>query len=222
MFRRKPTSLNNTTKWGQSSEVSCELIHVCEKHIFQTTVQSLPLSSSQACFSAGMFALTAVSVEEEEVQKRKHFMQLARDIATTCHESYIRTGRFYKYMHSGIVACVLISMYIWLNSCSLCSMSWTSWCTCCRHLFSATHIGPEVLVFSPNNTFIPSSNPSYLLRPETVESYFYLWRATHDPQYREWGWDVVQVCVWGGEGTLVGIVAIQRMVGVVLANMFSW
>ena len=68
---------------------------------------------------------------------------------------------------------------------------------------SATHIGPEVLVFSPNGTLIKSTNPSYLLRPETVESYFYLWRATHNTQYREWGWDVVQVC--GGRGrVLVG------------------
>lgn len=33
----------------------------------------------------------------------------------------------------------------------------------------------------------------YLLRPETLESYFYLWRHTHDPIYREWGWEVVQV-----------------------------
>ena len=66
-------------------------------------------------------------------------------------------------------------------------------CTHCCPLLSATHIGPEVLVFSPNGTLIQSSNPSYLLRPETVESYFYLWRATHDPKYREWGWEVVQV-----------------------------
>ena len=33
---------------------------------------------------------------------------------------------------------------------------------------------------------------SCLLRPETVESYFILWRLTKDPKYREWGWEVVQ------------------------------
>ena len=38
----------------------------------------------------------------------------------------------------------------------------------------------------------------YLLRPETVESYFYLWRTTKDPKYREWGWEVVQVRREGG------------------------
>ena len=74
-------------------------------------------------------------------------------------------------------------------------------CTHCCPLLSATRIGPEVLVFSPNGTLIQSSNPSYLLWPETVESYFYLWRATHDPKYREWGWEVVQVGRRGrGEG----------------------
>eukprot|EP00759_Apiculatamorpha_spiralis_P024807 PhF_6_TR27973/c0_g1_i1/m.41385/K01230/MAN1; mannosyl-oligosaccharide alpha-1,2-mannosidase len=30
----------------------------------------------------------------------------------------------------------------------------------------------------------------YLLRPETVESYFYLWRITKDEKYRKWGWEV--------------------------------
>ena len=33
----------------------------------------------------------------------------------------------------------------------------------------------------------------YLLRPETVETYFYLWRLTHDQKYRDWGWEVVEV-----------------------------
>eukprot|EP00850_Spirogloea_muscicola_P000924 SM000003S11169 [mRNA] locus=s3:1291827:1298198:- [translate_table: standard] len=29
-------------------------------------------------------------------------------------------------------------------------------------------------------------------RPETVESLMYLWRKTHDPIYREWGWSIFQ------------------------------
>lgn len=32
----------------------------------------------------------------------------------------------------------------------------------------------------------------YLLRPEVFESYFILWRLTHDQKYRDWGWDAVQ------------------------------
>lgn len=32
----------------------------------------------------------------------------------------------------------------------------------------------------------------YILRPETFESYFVLWRLTHDQKYRDWAWDAVQ------------------------------
>lgn len=31
-----------------------------------------------------------------------------------------------------------------------------------------------------------------ILRPETVESLMYLWRATGDNVYRDWGWDIFQ------------------------------
>ena len=30
----------------------------------------------------------------------------------------------------------------------------------------------------------------YILRPEVVESIFYMWRLTHDPKYRQWGMDI--------------------------------
>jgi Glycosyl hydrolase family 47 len=37
-------------------------------------------------------------------------------------------------------------------------------------------------------------SPTYnILRPETVESFFYLWRVTGDPIYQEWGWRWVLV-----------------------------
>lgn len=31
-----------------------------------------------------------------------------------------------------------------------------------------------------------------LLRPETVESLFYLYRFTKDRKYRDWGWEILQ------------------------------
>jgi mannosyl-oligosaccharide alpha-1,2-mannosidase len=37
--------------------------------------------------------------------------------------------------------------------------------------------------------------PHYLLRPETVESLMYLYRATKDPKYRDWGWAIFEVRV---------------------------
>jgi len=35
-------------------------------------------------------------------------------------------------------------------------------------------------------------NRQYFQRPEVVESLFYLWRATHDTTYREWGWRIME------------------------------
>ena len=54
---------------------------------------------------------------------------------------------------------------------------------------TVTKLGPEVIRF---DELINPSDRSYLLRPETVESYFVLWRLTKDLKYREWGWQVVQ------------------------------
>ena len=34
------------------------------------------------------------------------------------------------------------------------------------------------------------TDPKYSLRPEAVETYFYLWRATKEEKYREWAWEV--------------------------------
>jgi mannosyl-oligosaccharide alpha-1,2-mannosidase len=31
-----------------------------------------------------------------------------------------------------------------------------------------------------------------LLRPETVETLFVMWRLTHDQKYRDWGWAIMQ------------------------------
>lgn len=36
------------------------------------------------------------------------------------------------------------------------------------------------------------NTPHNLLRPETVESLFYLWRLTGNNSYREWGWSIFQ------------------------------
>ena len=57
-----------------------------------------------------------------------------------------------------------------------------------------TKLGPESFVFSDTleAEALYSGQKQYLLRPEVVESYFIMWRATHDPRYRQWGWEVVQ------------------------------
>jgi len=54
-----------------------------------------------------------------------------------------------------------------------------------------TGISPEYVQFSEGYDFVAGAN-HYLLRPETVESFFILYQLTGDPVYREWGWEVFQ------------------------------
>uniref|UniRef100_A0A8C5NX35 alpha-1,2-Mannosidase n=1 Tax=Jaculus jaculus TaxID=51337 RepID=A0A8C5NX35_JACJA len=58
---------------------------------------------------------------------------------------------------------------------------------------SDTKLGPEAFWFNSGREAMATqlSESYYILRPEVVESYMYLWRQTHDPIYREWGWEVV-------------------------------
>jgi hypothetical protein len=56
-----------------------------------------------------------------------------------------------------------------------------------------TGISAEFVQFEDGADFdIGRGAPHYLLRPETVESFFILNQLTGDPIYREWGWEVLQ------------------------------
>jgi hypothetical protein len=71
-----------------------------------------------------------------------------------------------------------------------------------------TGIAAEYVQFSEGKDFkIGSGAPHYLLRPETVETFFILYQLTGDPIYREWGWEVFQAIeryckLEGGYGAL--------------------
>lgn len=71
-----------------------------------------------------------------------------------------------------------------------------------------TKLGPEAFWFNSGREAVATqlSESYYILRPEVVESYMYLWRQTHNPIYREWGWEVVMVSgpVGAGGGWLTG------------------
>lgn len=65
--------------------------------------------------------------------------------------------------------------------------------TCRRSYLLGNGIGPEQFVVNSEHDKIESSHPSYyILRPEYVESLFYLYRMTGDSIYRDWGWQVVE------------------------------
>ncbi|KAI3387012.1 hypothetical protein SNEBB_004817 [Seison nebaliae] len=60
---------------------------------------------------------------------------------------------------------------------------------------SETKIGPEYFHFETENNEAKSvryNERMYMLRPEVVESYFYLWRLTGEQKYRDWGWEAAQ------------------------------
>ena len=54
-----------------------------------------------------------------------------------------------------------------------------------------TGLGPERMTFS-GGAIGAAKEKEYILRPETAESFFYLWRTTHDSKYRAWAWEMVQ------------------------------
>jgi mannosyl-oligosaccharide alpha-1,2-mannosidase len=93
-----------------------------------------------------MYGLAA---KEEQDSNSERWMEIAKGITNTCHESYDRTD---------------------------------------------TKLGPEAFRFSDavEARALKQNERYYILRPETVESYFLLWRLTKDPKYREWGWQMVQ------------------------------
>jgi len=99
-----------------------------------------------ACFAAGMYGLAA---HEEKDANSDRWMEIAKGITNTCHESYDR---------------------------------------------SDTKLGPEAFRFSDavEARALKQNERYYILRPETFESYFIMWRLTKDPKYREWGWEAVQ------------------------------
>ncbi len=80
-------------------------------------------------------------------KEKANYLEVAKGITNSCHESYIRTG---------------------------------------------THLGPESFRFErieTEATALRSQDKYYILRPEVIEAYFYLWRVTKDQKYREWAWD---------------------------------
>uniref|UniRef100_A0A0R3RFS0 alpha-1,2-Mannosidase n=1 Tax=Elaeophora elaphi TaxID=1147741 RepID=A0A0R3RFS0_9BILA len=58
------------------------------------------------------------------------------------------------------------------------------------YIRTATGIGPESFRFT-NEVEVMAMRDSekyYILRPEVIEGWFYLWRATRNNKYREWCW----------------------------------
>ena len=63
---------------------------------------------------------------------------------------------------------------------------------------SPTGLGPESFRFTDGAEAraLKSSEKYYILRPEVVEGWFYMWRFTKDNKYREWAWQMIVVCLF--------------------------
>jgi len=68
----------------------------------------------------------------------------------------------------------------------------------CHESYAATptQLGPDVFQINNRETedglILSDGHDQYMLRPETAESYFIMWRITHEEKYREWGWQMIQ------------------------------
>lgn len=63
----------------------------------------------------------------------------------------------------------------------------------CRLMYSRTTTGlaPEIITFTPDYDFNPNHDARHcLLRPETVESLFIMYRITNDTVYQDWAWEI--------------------------------
>jgi len=72
-------------------------------------------------------------------------------------------------------------------------------------------LGPEAFKFDSGleAVAVRQNEKYYILRPEVIETYWYMWRFTHDPKYRQWGWEAAQVRAEGGCGKCSPIVMSQ-------------
>ena len=60
----------------------------------------------------------------------------------------------------------------------------------------ASGLGPEAFHFERSDVEAKSLRENekyYILRPETIETWFYLWRSTHEQIYRDWAWEAIIV-----------------------------
>ncbi|CAG0916898.1 unnamed protein product [Notodromas monacha] len=66
--------------------------------------------------------------------------------------------------------------------------------TCHRsYELTKTKLSPNVFSFTGNGSNdAKGTEMFYCLRPEAVESYFVLWRLTHDDKYRRWGFELIE------------------------------
>ena len=138
-----------------------------------------PKMDHLVCFMPGTIALAATEgLTEAEAKrlpnwskKKEKDMELARELLHTC-------WGMYKWMATGLAGEI------------------THFKIGKPHLpESAPHKAPKTFDSEPGAPWrkdfdVHANDRHNLQRPETVESFFYMWRITGEEKYREWGWEM--------------------------------
>ncbi|KAA1469131.1 seven-hairpin glycosidase [Dentipellis sp. KUC8613] len=145
-----------------------------------------------SCFLPGMLALGAATVPLSPVDKERH-MWAAEGLAQTCWLTYADST-------TGLGPDEVV-MQPWLTTSAGKTEQAGRWLTHLAAWEAGGRVGGGGVPPGLRNT-APEQNAermeytarktSYLLRPETVESFYVLWRTTGDPVWRERGWAVFE------------------------------
>ncbi|KAF7969462.1 hypothetical protein HWV62_27311 [Athelia sp. TMB] len=139
-----------------------------------------------SCFLPGLLALGAHTLELPAKEKERH-MWAAQGLAYTCYMTYAdqATGLGPDEMHFDI----------WPGAGGIKAGLWKThlkeWEEAGRPGGVPPGLG-EVPAMPAGGRDYTARKTSYLLRPETLESFFILWKTTGDVHWRERGWDIFQ------------------------------
>ncbi|KAG0197985.1 mannosyl-oligosaccharide alpha-1,2-mannosidase [Mortierella sp. GBA30] len=131
-----------------------------------------PKMDHLACFLGGSMALASTEGHplNEQTSPRSRFstaqeenFKIAEDLTESCYEMYHQT-------ETGLAP----EIVYWVQK-------------------EEQIRGKSALQHAPGSDFIINDRDSYSrLRPETIESLFYLWRLTGEEKYRHWGWNIFE------------------------------
>ena len=157
---------------------------------FSSPVLSLSLSLYQdhlVCYLPGTLALAA-----HNGLSKKSFMRIAKDLMYTCYRMYkdMPTGLSPEIVHFNMDPGATKDIYVEVCSFLDCTRnaSLYAWTLC---LYLCIYFSIQTCLFT--TILIQPLNCHNILRPETVESLFYLYRFTNETKYRSWGWKILQV-----------------------------
>ncbi|CRK34296.1 hypothetical protein BN1723_003998, partial [Verticillium longisporum] len=142
--------------------------------------EHVPEMQHLSCFAGGMYALAS------RLLNRPDYMSIADKITRGCVWSYkaFPTGLMAEI--SSHVSCAQLTTPPNTDLQAACEWSEEAWKL---HTFGRGSLDTMPMGFRSVR------NPQYLLRPEAIESVFYMWRITGAEEWRDAAWDMFQAIV---------------------------